>query len=238
MKSVQIMGVLLMATAILAPHIHARNDNPAADPQPREPQWCKDSHVVLNRKAAQGGFETMLIGDSVSWEWEANESTGRKVWDQLKEFKPATFAVSGDRTEHVLWRLLNGNLDVPAPPKTVVLLIGTNNTGQRKDTPEQIAGGIEVILAEITKKFPSANVLVYGIFPTGVAPNNPNRNNNDATNALIAGLCNGKQVRYVNINDRFLNPDGTLREEFFRDGLHLSAAGYQIWADSLKQEIP
>ncbi len=212
--------------------------NPAADPQPRDAQWCLDSHERLNQKALNNAFDVILIGDSITWEWEANKDTGLKVWPQLKEFNPGTFAISGDRTEHVLWRLLNGNLNLPTAPKVAVLMIGTNNTGQRQDSPEQIAGGTKAILDEISKRFPDIEILLYGIFPRGASPKNATRKNNDAANQLVSQFADGEKIHYININKEFLHPDGTLNDACFRDGVHLSEAGYQVWADSLKTEIP
>lgn len=218
--------------------VEGAGTNPATDPQPRPEKWCLDGHTILNQKAAKGGFDLMLVGDSITWEWEANPETGLKVWNQLAEFKPATFAVSGDRTEHVLWRMLHGNLDTPNAPKTVVLMIGTNNTGQRQDPPEQIAAGTQAIVNAITAKFPDTKVLLYGIFPRGANPGDAYRKNNDAANRILSEWADGKQVFSVNINDAFLHPDGTLNDLYYRDGVHLSEAGYQLWADSLKVEIP
>jgi hypothetical protein len=41
-------------------------------------------------------------------------------------------------------------------------------------------------------------------------------------------------VRYLNINDKLADKDGKLREGMSPDRLHLSARGYQVWADALK----
>ncbi|MFV0416924.1 MAG: GDSL-type esterase/lipase family protein [Chthoniobacterales bacterium] len=224
-------GVLLQAA-----------DPPAATPRPREQEWCKNHHKALNHKAQRGGFDVMLLGDSITWEWDVSgrkesEENGLRVWPELAELRPATFGVPGDRTEHLLWRLLNGNLQTPEVPKTIVLMIGTNNTGQRKDSPEDIASGVRAILEVIRTRFPLANVLLYGIFPRGKSPEAADRKNNTAANKLLEQLADGGKVRYVNLDPEFLNEDGSLNEARFRDGLHLSESGYRIWAESLKREI-
>jgi lysophospholipase L1-like esterase len=56
----------------------------------------------------------------------------------------------------------------------------------------------------------------------------------DEINEWIAKLADGKQIRYLNINDRLTDEDGKLIEGVTEDGLHLSVRGYQIWADALK----
>ena len=39
------------------------------------------------------------------------------------------------------------------------------------------------------------------------------------------------------IGEKFLEPDGTLSKETMPDFLHLSAKGYQIWADAISPKV-
>jgi lysophospholipase L1-like esterase len=229
---------VFLLLAFLSDTAFAQNLSPATQPQPREPKWCQDGCVILNKKAKQGGFEVMFIGDSITWEWERNAATGVPVWEsELKPLHAATFAMSGDRTEHVLWRLKNGNLDTPAKPKVFVLLIGTNNTLQRKDPPQEIAAGVRLILDTIQERFPNSQTLLYGIFPMGLSPQNPGRVNNAATNVLLAKFDNDKNIHFIDLGPQFVHTDGTLKVELFRDNLHLSQDGYRLWAASLVPAI-
>ena len=52
--------------------------------------------------------------------------------------------------------------------------------------------------------------------------------------ADYAQLADGKQVRYLNINDQLADRDGKLFPGMTSDRLHLSVKGYQVWADALK----
>ena len=81
---------------------------------------------------------------------------------------------SGDRTENVLWRLQNGEIDGIAP-KLAVIMIGTNNTGHRSDPPEQIAAGVQAILSELQQRLPDTKVLLLAIFPRGADKDDPMR---------------------------------------------------------------
>ena len=56
----------------------------------------------------------------------------------------------------------------------------------------------------------------------------------DATNRNLSALADGKAIRFLNINDKLADRDGTLYEGVMDDGLHPALAGYQIWADALK----
>lgn len=211
--------------------------HPATVAIPREPEWCLQHHQALNAKAKRGGFEVLLLGDSITWEWEANPETGALVWPELASLKAATFGVSGDRTEHLLWRLQNGNLDFSAAPRAAVLMIGTNNLGQRNDPPDAIAEGVRAILNVIKSRFPDCALYVYGIFPRGKAANGGLRKEVNATNRLLEKVASDQGASYVDIGPQFLMPDGTLNDRCYRDGVHLSRDGYEVWAKSLLKEL-
>ena len=53
-------------------------------------------------------------------------------------------------------------------------------------------------------------------------------------NERIAKFADGKKIRYLNINDKLADKEGKLLEGMSPDALHLSAKGYQVWADALK----
>jgi beta-glucosidase len=56
---------------------------------------------------------------------------------------------------------------------------------------------------------------------------------NDA-NAQLAKLDDGKNVRFLDINARFLCDDGKIPSIIMPDQLHPNAAGYQLWADAMQ----
>src|SRR5262249_19233940 len=119
-----------------------------------------------------------------------------------------------------------------------VLMIGTNNSNGMDNTPEEIAEGIKAIVEEIHKKSPTTKVLLLGIFPRQVKPDNVQRDKLKKVNAIIAKLDDGgKTVKYLDIGDKFLESDGTISKEMMPDSLHLSKKAYQIWADNVKGPI-
>src|ERR1022692_3572445 len=151
----------------------------------------------------------------------------------------ADFGWGADRTQNILWRLENGELDA-VNPKVVVLLAGTNNVGDpsfQADADaktEDVTRGLEAIVRMIQKKAPAATIVVMGIFP---------RNDNmalmpviDRINGNLARFADGRTVRYLNINAKFAGDDGKLFEGMMnaRDKLHPAVKAYQIWADALK----
>jgi beta-glucosidase len=139
----------------------------------------------------------------------------------------------GDHTENVLWRLQHGEVDGLAP-KVAVLMIGTNNTGDRNDEPEVTAAGIKAIIDDLRKRLPESKILLLAVFPREEQPAAFLRRLNDKVNTRIAGFADGRHVFFADLNASFLNPDGTLSREVMPDLLHPEEKGYEIWARSMK----
>jgi lysophospholipase L1-like esterase len=228
------------------PFLRDPEKNSAIRPAPRDPNWMKrhDSFVEIAKK---GGVDVLFLGDSITDFWRREQTErqvgGKKVWD--REFAPlraANFGISGDRTEHVLWRLDNGELD-RIKPKVLVLMIGTNNTGFERDTvtprntPAQTAEGVKEIVKVLRAKLPKTKILLLAVFPRGEKPDHPQRKQVNEINALIARLDDGKNVRFLDIGQKFLGADGTMSKEVMPDFLHPGEQGYEIWAAAIKEPL-
>ena len=215
--------------------------NSAIKPEPRDPNWVK-RHEGFVAEAKKGGIDVLFLGDSITDFWRtANPNRGGKnVWE--REFAPlhaANFGISGDRTQHVLWRLDHGEVD-GIDPKVVVLMIGTNNTGlerdkvTRRNTPEQTVEGVKAVVRELREKLPHAKILLLAIFPRGAKPDDPQRQEVNAINREIVKLADGKTIQWLDLGPKFLAADGTLPKEIMPDFLHPSEKGYEIWAAEMK----
>jgi lysophospholipase L1-like esterase len=201
-------------------------------PAPRDDNWKKRVERDAD-KAKQGGWDIVFIGDSITDFWQ---NRGKAEWDKyFGQYKALNLGISADRTEHVLWRLDNGQLE-NNQPKLFVVMIGTNNTGHRKlddEKPEDTIAGIKTILDRLAKKAPDSKVLLLAIFPRGEKPTDGQRVRNEQVNAGIQKFADNKRVFWMNINDKLLQPDGTLSKEIMPDLLHPNAKGYDIWAQAI-----
>jgi len=197
-----------------------------------DPRWHKEAwverHEAMNTRVKQGKVDLLFIGDSITHWWDR---AGKEVWDKYYAPRNAVnLAISGDRTEHVLWRLENGNID-GISPKLAVLMIGTNN--HMSSPPEVTARDIRLIVAKLRKRLPSTKVLVLGIFPRGSGDEDGARQTNMRVNELISDIGDGEIVHYLDMEATFL--DGRrLKPGLFPDGTHPSAKGYAAWAEALE----
>ena len=213
-------------------------DQPGEKPVPKTGGWMK-THEGFVETAKKGGFDVLFTGDSITDGWRNNPQ--RKIFDAtFGPLKAANFGLSGDRTQHLLWRLQNGEFEGLTLPRVIVLMIGTNNIGQQNnpEPPASAIAGIQAIVKEIRKKSDHAKILLLGVFPRAEKPDHVLRGMVKEINAAAAKLDDeGKSVKFLDIGEKFLQPDGTISKEIMHDYLHLTEKGYQIWADAIKDTL-
>ena len=211
----------------------AATATPKPTPPPRTPSdpitpAMKDQqrHADFLFRKSEGKIGLLFLGDSLTDFWPRR---GESSWLKFAPYQPADFGISGDRTEHLLWRIANGELD-GISPKVTVLMIGTNNVGlPTNDSVESAAAGVKKVVEAIREKLPKTKILLMGVLPRGATAVDPQRQKNAALNKAIAGLADGKQIRYLDISQNFLDADGNLPQETVPDGVHPNARGYDIW---------
>ncbi len=230
----------LIAAALVAgllPGLLLAQDKPndAIVPVPRAGGWM-NRHNAFNDRVKQGNVDLIFIGDSITQGWEgAPPRGGKEVWNEFYGKRNAVnLGISGDRTQHVLWRLDNGNVE-GIKPKLAVLMIGTNNSNS--NTSEQIAAGVKKIVEKLRTKLPETKVLVLAIFPRGADKDDAKRKVNEGANTIIKSLADDKMVYFLDIGPKFLADDGTLSREVMPDLLHLNEKSYRTWAESIEPSV-
>lgn len=224
-------SLALVCLVSLAPAQEALPTHDAVVPVPRDARWMQ-RHESMNTRVKQGNVDLVFIGDSITQGWEGN---GKEIWAKhYGDRNAVNLGIGGDRTQHVIWRLDNGNLEGIAP-KAAVIMIGTNNSGS--NTPQQIAQGVTKIVHQLREKNPDTKILLLATFPRGADPSDTKRQVNEKSNAMIAKLADGEHVFYLDIGEKFLGDGGTLSKEIMPDLLHLSEQGYAIWAESIEPQL-
>jgi lysophospholipase L1-like esterase len=191
-------------------------------------------HEAFVEVAKQGNIDLLLHGDSIT-DWWVQGDANKAMFDKyFGAMRTANFAIAGDTTQGVLWGLKNGE-GQGFQPKAVMVMIGTNNSGQ--NTGAEIAEGVGAVVLEMRKDFPNAKILLLAIFPRGL-PGDPVRDKIAEANRIIARLDDRQHVFYFDIGAKFLDDRGVFLPEAFRpDNLHPLAKGYDIWGEAVKEKL-
>ncbi|MCD0280389.1 acetylhydrolase [Xanthomonas melonis] len=204
--------------------------------------WYARHHAAL-AEARTLKPEVVMIGDSITHFWagppQATRVSGLDSWQWLYgKRRVLNLGFGWDRTQNVLWRIRQGELD-GLDPRWVVLHIGTNNltgTAQaRASTPAEAAKGVEAVVAEVRRRLPGSKLILMQIMPRGFRADSPLRAPIAETNRLLAArFARDPSVQLLDIGPRMLQPDGSLPEALMPDSTHPSDAGYRIWAQALR----
>lgn len=198
----------------------------------RTEDWWQLRHQqkLAECQSLKGKLDILFMGDSITHAWEVE---GAPAWQQYyAQQKTFNLGYAGDCTEHLLWRIQQGEINQLCP-KWVVLLIGTNNAGHRHDSPQEIAAGVKAILDETKQRLPNSKIVLMAIFPRSRNKSKRMRKRVDSANKLIKEYSDGKQLLWLDINHHFLTDEGVLQESVMPDLLHLNAAQYYVWAKAI-----
>jgi lysophospholipase L1-like esterase len=250
-------AALLLSSAATA----GEKKNPAATPSPRmgkggkpDAGWMKrhEGFVVISKK---GDVNVLFLGDSITDAW-----SGQKAWkkylqplkaanvDQVEQFvlalgwkkyfqplKAANFGIGGDRTQHVLWRIEQGQLD-GIKAKVAVVMIGTNNSNNQDNTEAEILEGVAAIVQQIRTRQPDTKILLLGIFPRGKTFS-AQRGKILQVNEALARLDDGSHIFYLDLGSQYIENDGSISKSIMPDYLHPNEAGYRIWANATEPKL-
>jgi lysophospholipase L1-like esterase len=227
-------------------------------PSERIEYWQKRLGEIDARMAQPDSLadvRLLFLGDSITDFWTMGDNPwfpgavgGRAVWDETfgggdPSRVGLNLGISGDRTEHVLYRIQPrseggpGQLDRPdLNPDVVVLMIGINNSWDA-ETPavDSVVAGVRAVVAAVHARKPDALIVLQSLLPT----NEPDRNAGLVipVNAALAGFAmepdQAGHVRYLDLYPVFLGADGQQNRAFFMDGVHPNEDGYRAWRDRL-----
>jgi beta-glucosidase len=192
---------------------------------------ARHQQKIAERLVNEKPIDLVFLGDSITHAWEY---TAPEVWHKYYGDRNAlNLGFDGDRTENLLWRIQNGELD-GISPKLLVLLIGTNNAGHRQDSSKHTARGVKAILDELQSRLPTSKILLMAIFPRSKKPSQQLRVLVDGSNQLIKQYVDDKHILWMDINHQFLDPQGILHESIMPDFLHPNEAQYEVWASAIE----
>lgn len=184
----------------------------------------------------------LLIGNSITQGWGGNRQLvthkpGKEILDEkIGAGRWESAGISGDRVQNVLWRVQNGNYE-QADPENVIIGIGINNLIGDQDMPEEVAAGIIELARTSVKQYPNSRIILLGLLPSGNTAHDPVRLRCDRIHEILADTP-VPGVEYINPTSWFTDSDGTLSEGVYSgDAIHLTGAGYRVWAERIAELI-
>jgi lysophospholipase L1-like esterase len=201
---------------------------------------------MADLKKRNGDVGLLLVGDSITALWPTK---GPKSYSTFLPWKPLNVAISAEHTEHVLYRLLNGNIE-GIKPKAAMVLLGTNNLGHEpNEKPEWAAAGVRQVIDTLRTKLPGTKILLLALFPRGgerkgpdgtyknTKPTDSIRQRTGSTNRLLAQIADNKMVFFMDIGGLYVDAEGNIRTDLMPDNLHPYEAGYQLWLNAVKSRL-
>lgn len=147
--------------------------------------------------------------------------------------------VSGNTTEDILKDMKKRAYQYN--PSKVFLLIGTNDL-DTKHSKEDIVKNVEKIISELKENRPKAELYIESIYPVNPdvrRSKSGNRNNDDIKqiNKELKKYCKENKINYINLYDLLKDENDNLKEEYTKDGLHLSDEGYKVVTEEIKKKL-
>lgn len=181
--------------------------------------------------ATPAHMRLLFLGDSITYQWlikpNAKFPGGSETWSKNFSFA-RNFGISGDRIEHLLWRITAGKQLDGCQFSVIILMIGSNNImGRKGESPEQVVHGIQQILRIIQEKQQNAKILLLSMPPLSFTGDAKDQAPLQAV-PLLKKLEDGKTVFFLDITDIFL--DEKRKVILMNDGVHPSPAGYEKMA--------
>ena len=178
-------------------------------------------HIDSLKRISGEAQDLLLLGDSLAESWP-NDSFG-----DLCVFN---FGLAGDRTQHLLWRLLQVP-DQAFRVRCALLMIGTNNL-INGDSAAAIVAGIRALLNVIIKKAVAKQVVILEIPPLGV----------DFKFRATDRVGLNEQLRKfgfltLNIDQEMVDASTNSSPNYASDGVHFSNAGYMLLSRLLRTSV-
>lgn len=124
---------------------------------------------------------------------------------------------------------------IPYHPRAVVLFAGTNDiAGAKPKTAQKVFDGYLAFVKNVQVALPAVPIYYISITPA------PSRSKlwhiaREANQCIEAYTKTDARLRYIDLTDAILKPDGTPNPELFRmDKLHPNKKGYAKWTGVIK----
>ena len=126
-------------------------------------------------------------------------------------------------------------------PAKIFLMCGVNDVSHDLSA-DSVARAVIGLVDRIRRESPSTRLYLQSLLPINNSFGRYRRViGKDQTirdiNALLEPMARERGVTWIMLYPYFCDADSNLRKEITTDGLHLTAPGYEIWRDRLKEYV-
>lgn len=246
-----------VSAALLGNSAHTA-DYVSTRPIARVEHW-QQRQAAIDAQVSAGAnlrpVKLVFVGDSITdfWlladdPWIPGRMHGRRIWDEsfggaVSENFALNIGISGDRTEHLLFRILPksqgglGQLDSDdLTPEFFVLMVGINNSyAAENPVADSVVEGVIAVMRSLHARKPNTRIVLQSLLPTSEIPRD--RDVVNPVNARLAAVAQDAEfaafTSWLDLYPSFVDDSGRQRASLFVDGLHPSEEGYRIWRDHL-----
>jgi lysophospholipase L1-like esterase len=125
----------------------------------------------------------------------------------------------------------------PYEPKMIIFRCGSNDISNGK-RPEEVLEDFRGFVGKVREKLPRTEIAFMSL--NAIPSRWAQKDKDDAANKLIReAVQQMPQVRFLDISDMVLTPDGKSRTDLFGpDRLHFNEAGYKLLAERVRPYLP
>ncbi len=163
----------------------------------------------------------------------AQPGRGRAFDELAGPRRAASFGVSGERTEHLLWRIARGTFD-PMTPNTVVVHVGAHNIIDANHSVHETFNGVLRVVDGLQHRYPGVRIVVCTPLPANAPTDSYVFHAVASLRAEIIRHNFGPGVRKADTGAPFANTDGSLRTTLSPDGMILTPEGRRIFLGEIR----
>ena len=220
-RSLAILGLCLGVSQAKAQHVEYRS--------------TKHYNKRVMQFEREGGIDEntiVMMGNSLT-------ENGKDWAERLGTSQVVNRGIIGDNTIGMTERLCQ---ITPHHPKVIFLMAGIND--MVNDNPAiNVATSVINLIEAIRQQSPTTKLFVESMLPinesTGRWRTLAGRTDDiPLANMYIRAYCESKGITFVDLFHQMTYPySNILRNELSADGLHITEAGYQIWAKEIKKQL-
>lgn len=231
LKSLQTSLIIIMVFVFIAcgvkPESVVPEPVPVNDPDPLRFTELVNRYAGLDSLNAPLANALLFVGSSSIQGWKSLEN-------DFTEHAVLNRGMGGSHMSDLIFYM--NEIVYPHEPAAIFVYEGDNDIAAGK-SPERVLSDYKTFVQKVISRWPEMPIYFISIKPS--LARIQHLQNMASANALIKAYTQHSETQfYVDIFSPMLGEDGTPRPDIFgHDGLHMNAAGYELWTETIKKVL-